>query len=669
MDNKNQYFTEQTETLKSTNNKIKKDVIHENICEVFLNNLQQPDSYFESLFVESDNIHSKNDVIHSKSEVIHSKSDAIHSDVMHLKPVITQVNSSPFSVSKINLNLSNLVSLEEIKNSNLKKSNSKENEIQFKLLSKEIEQIKLLLNELFSERNKEIVTTRDVGTITVDQVKDTKTRIKINIGGVTHETYRSTLKNIPDTRLSWIAEESAIQSPEYDPVAGEFFVDRNSHVFSHILNYYRTGYLHVPYDVCGPLYEEELQYWGIDDSQIEPCCWLNYRQHRDAQETLKEFQGLDIEDNCDDEFEFDLVRHGYKFEESTGINQSLSIFQKWQPFMWRFFEGPYLSRKSKMCAGISIILIIFSVLMYCIETMKIFSDNTSKNVLLILEGLCVLYFTTEFLLRFLFCPNKFSFIKGIMNWIDLFSIIPFYLQLILGNYTRIHSFLQLLRIIRVFRIIKLAKHSIGLQILGHTLKASFRQLLLLIFFLAINIVIFSSLVYNCEKDEPDTGFNSIPSTFWWAVITMTTVGYGDMVPKTWLGKTIGGLCAVSGVLMIALPVPVIVNNFNLFYSHAQARLKLPKKKRRMLCGAANVLKSNRIAPHQTFRDEKLFSQIELPSSEDDHGSVAKSKSPSSICKKHSNVLKDTNCVNAEKNEFYSPLFTYPRSTLPVIENS
>ncbi|XP_065646997.1 potassium voltage-gated channel subfamily C member 1 [Hydra vulgaris] len=668
MDNKNQYFTKQTETLKSTNNKTKKDVIHENICEVFLNNLQQTDSYFESLFVESDVIHSKSDVVLSKTDVIHSKSNIIHSDVMHSEPAITQVNSSPFSVSKIDLNLSNLVFLEEIKNSNLKKVNSKENEIEFKLLSKEIEQIKLLLNHLFSERhNKEIITTRDVGTITVDQIKDTKTRIKINIGGVIHETYRSTLKNIPDTRLSWIAEESAIQSPDYDPVTGEFFVDRNSQVFSHILNYYRTGYLHVPYDVCGPLYEEELQYWGIDDSQIEPCCWLNYRQHRDAQETLKEFQGLDIEDNCDDEFEFDLARHGYKFEESTGINQSLSIFQKWQPFMWRFFEGPYLSRKSKMCAGLSIILIIFSVLMYCIETMKIFSDNTSKNVLLILEGLCVLYFTTEFLLRFLFCPNKFSFIKGIMNWIDLFSIIPFYLQLILGNYTRIHGFLQLLRVIRVFRIIKLAKHSIGLQILGHTLKASFRQLLLLIFFLAINIVIFSSLVYNCEKDEPKTDFISIPSTFWWAVITMTTVGYGDMVPKTWLGKTIGGLCAVSGVLMIALPVPVIVNNFNLFYSHAQARLKLPKKKRRMLCGAANVLKSNRIAPHQTFRDEKLFSQIELPSSEDNHGSVTKSNSP--ICKKHSNVSKDTNCVNVEKNELYSPLFTYPRSALPVIENS
>ena len=116
-------------------------------------------------------------------------------------------------------------------------------------------------------------------------------RVFINIGGIRHETYRSTLKNIPDTRLSWIAEESATHSPEYDPVTGEFFFDRHPQVFSHILNYYRTGNLHVPYDVCGPLFEEELSYWGMDDGQVESCCWLSYRQHREAQETLKDFEG------------------------------------------------------------------------------------------------------------------------------------------------------------------------------------------------------------------------------------------------------------------------------------------------------------------------------------------------------------------------------------------
>lgn len=58
-----------------------------------------------------------------------------------------------------------------------------------------------------------------------------------------------------------------------------------------ILNYYRTGKLHAPTDICGPLFEDELNFWGIDENQIEPCCWMNYRTHRDAQDTLREFDG------------------------------------------------------------------------------------------------------------------------------------------------------------------------------------------------------------------------------------------------------------------------------------------------------------------------------------------------------------------------------------------
>jgi len=104
-------------------------------------------------------------------------------------------------------------------------------------------------------------------------------------------------------------------------------------------------------------------------------------------------------------------------------------------------------------------------------------------------------------------------------------------------------------------------------------------------------VLFASLIYYWEKDAKDTKFKDIPNCFWWAVVTMTTVGYGDMAPTTTMGKFIGSICAVCGVLMIALPVPVIVNNFSLYYSHAQARLKLPKKRRRLLVNASNALKA------------------------------------------------------------------------------
>lgn len=96
-----------------------------------------------------------------------------------------------------------------------------------------------------------------------------------------------------------------------------------------------------------------------------------------------------------------------------------------------------------------------------------------------------------------------------------------------------------------------------------------RELGLLIFFLLICVILFSSAVYFAEADTANSHFRSIPDAFWWAVVTMTTVGYGDMMPISAWGKLVGSLCAIAGVLTIALPVPVIVSNFNYFY-HREA---------------------------------------------------------------------------------------------------
>ena len=131
--------------------------------------------------------------------------------------------------------------------------------------------------------------------------------------------------------------------------------------------------------------------------------------------------------------------------------------------------------------------------------------------------------------------------------------------------------LEFFSIIRILRLFKLTRHSPGLKILIHTFKASSKELTLLVFFLILGMVIFASLVYYAERlhANPDNDFKSIPEGLWWAVVTMTTVGYGDMVPKTYAGLIVGSLCALSGVLVIALPVPVIVSNFSMFYSHTQ----------------------------------------------------------------------------------------------------
>lgn len=216
-----------------------------------------------------------------------------------------------------------------------------------------------------------------------------------------------------------------------------------------------------------------------------------------------------------------------------------------------------------------------SVTTFCIETLPKFKvkDSTEYKTINIIEAVCATWFTIEYLLRLMTCPSKTKFMKDVLNWIDLFAILPFFIAVGLPDRVKSIVMLRVVRLIRVIRILKLSRHSYGLQILGHTLKASCRELCLLVFFLAIGVIIFSSLIYYAEKDTYNTKFTSIPTAFWWSIVTMTTIGYGDVVPQTLQGKVIGTLCALCGVLVVALPVPVVVSNFSLYYSHAQSKLR------------------------------------------------------------------------------------------------
>uniref|UniRef100_T1IXX0 BTB domain-containing protein n=1 Tax=Strigamia maritima TaxID=126957 RepID=T1IXX0_STRMM len=387
-------------------------------------------------------------------------------------------------------------------------------------------------------------------------------RVVINVSGLRFETQLRTLNQFPDTLLG----DPGRRIRYFDPLRNEYFFDRNRPSFDAILYYYQSGgRLRRPVNVPLDVFAEEIKFYELGELAVNK---------------FKEDEGFIKEE-----------------EKPLPANE-------FQRRMWLLFEYPESSQGARFVAIMSVFVILLSIVIFCLETLPEFKhyristlhNNVTRieadevpelsDPFFVIETCCIVWFTFELLARFVSCPNKLHFCRDIMNTIDIIAIIPYFITLATvvaddkdvpkynaydprsgasNNQAMSLAILRVIRLVRVFRIFKLSRHSKGLQILGRTLKASMRELGLLIFFLFIGVILFSSAVYFAEADSERSYFKSIPDAFWWAVVTMTTVGYGDMRPVGVWGKLVGSLCAIAGVLTIALPVPVIVSNFNYFY--------------------------------------------------------------------------------------------------------
>ncbi|XP_063072894.1 potassium voltage-gated channel subfamily A member 1 [Engraulis encrasicolus] len=396
----------------------------------------------------------------------------------------------------------------------------------------------------------------DEDMLDMDMDNDSNERVFINIAGLRYETQLGTLNQFPDTLLG----DPHKRIKYFDPLRNEYFFDRNRPSFDGILYFYQSGgKIRRPVNVSIDVFADEIRFYQLGE---------------DAMERFREDEG-------------------FIKEEEKPLPQN-----EFQKQVWLIFEYPESSSPARGIAIVSVIVITISIITFCLETLPEFRDErelpvtvrgdnstlvrsslTFTDPFFIIETTCVIWFTFELFVRFFACPSKSEFSKTVMNIIDIMSIMPYFITVGTelaeqqdqehvehqNGQTMSLAILRVIRLVRVFRIFKLSRHSKGLQILGQTLKASMRELGLLIFFLFIGVILFSSAVFFAEADEPESHFSSIPDAFWWAVVTMTTVGYGDMRPVTVGGKIVGSLCAIAGVLTIALPVPVIVSNFNYFY--------------------------------------------------------------------------------------------------------
>jgi voltage-gated potassium channel len=171
-----------------------------------------------------------------------------------------------------------------------------------------------------------------------------------------------------------------------------------------------------------------------------------------------------------------------------------------------------------------------------------------------IEWFFTLLFTLEYLLRLLCVgrPAKYAF--SFYGVVDLLAIIPTYLSLALpgSHYLLV---IRILRILRIFRILKLVAYLGEARLLVKALRASGRKIIVFLYTVLTLVVIFGSLMYLIEGG--DSGFTSIPRSIYWAIVTMTTVGYGDIAPQTGIGQTLASVVMVLGYGIIAVPTGIV----------------------------------------------------------------------------------------------------------------
>ncbi|KAI6221364.1 Potassium voltage-gated channel protein Shaker [Aphelenchoides fujianensis] len=370
--------------------------------------------------------------------------------------------------------------------------------------------------------------------------------VSINVSGMHFQTMESTLRRFPSSILG----NPQKRKRYWNAKTNEYFFDRHRPSFEAILHIYQTnGQVLRPESVPINLFLRELKFYEFD-SEVLTNFWQS---------------------------------EGYEKPQEVELPEG-----KVQRFVWELMEHPDSSFAARILAFISIGVIILSIVSFCLETLPQFKtdddgDREWSSPFFFIEFVCCVWFSAEFLMRFASSPSKTKFLKSFLNLLDVVAVAPFFINLIWAsmsadtshdkNSSISFSVLRIIRLVRVFRIFKLSRHSVGLQVLGKTFRASVQEFLLLIFFMVIALVLFSSGIFFAEQNEPDTKFTSIPASFWFVLATITTVGFGDLVPTTTYGKIVGSCCALIGVLTLALPVPIIVANFKHFYRQ-ECRLAL-----------------------------------------------------------------------------------------------
>ncbi len=207
----------------------------------------------------------------------------------------------------------------------------------------------------------------------------------------------------------------------------------------------------------------------------------------------------------------------------------------------------------KLFDVVLLLLILVSVLAVMLESVNTINDRYGKELRTI-EWIVTAFFTVEYIARAAVVSRPRQYIFSFFGIIDLVAILPSYLSLLVGGAQGL-AIVRALRLLRVFRILKLVHFVSEAQVLGKALKSSRYKIIVFFLFLLILVFIFGTLMYLIEGSE--NGFHSIPLSIYWAIVTLTTVGFGDITPQTVVGQFAASIIMLLGYAIIAIPTGIV----------------------------------------------------------------------------------------------------------------
>lgn len=227
--------------------------------------------------------------------------------------------------------------------------------------------------------------------------------------------------------------------------------------------------------------------------------------------------------------------------------------------MWRiiFLSDSGAARVFDICL---LILIAASVIVVMLESVEAIALE-HKTLLRGLEWAFTILFTIEYALRVWAVRRRRRYIFSFFGIVDLLSILPTYIDFLMAGSGHF-IIVRILRLLRMFRILKMAEHMSDANVLINALKASRPKIAVFVFSLMAIVCIEGTLMYIIEGGREDTQFTSIPKAVYWGIVTVTTVGYGDIIPVTVAGKMLASVMMLTGFAIIAVPTGIVSAELN-----------------------------------------------------------------------------------------------------------